>query len=498
MVFVVVYNGLQLFYGTKYIIFCNTIKFQSSAYLELFHSCLTTMTDVANLISQLQEKDKEILRLRELLSQRTTCTDSRDNESARQSLKVPEVDGRLSRDDIARYSRQLILSELGVKGQVALGRTSVLIVGCGGLGCPAAIYLAGAGVGRLGLVDHDIVELNNLHRQILHSEANAEKMPKAVSAAHSCKKLNSRMTCDIHCVMLTSSNALDIVRQYDIVVDATDNVATRYLLSDACVLSGRPLVSGGALRFEGQLTVYNYQSSPCYRCLYPQPPLAEMVTNCSDAGVLGPVVGVIGSLQAVEVIKIATGIGHPFAGRLVLYDGLDGTFHCVKLRGRQKTCAVCGDSPTVTKLIDYESFCGVSAGDRCRSLNILPPSERINASDYAAFIKTGKPHLLVDVRIPVELEITKLATTTHNVPVDEFTKPTGCSSLLKVLDEDVREQASADAPLPLFVVCRRGNDSQLAVQKLQLFFSDVPVTVKDIIGGLAAWSNEVDKNFPIY
>jgi len=457
------------------------------------------MTDVENLISQLQEKDKEIQRLRELLGQRTTRADSRRDELAGQSWKTAEDDGRLSRYDIARYSRQLLLPELGVKGQMALGHTAVLIVGCGGLGCPAAIYLAGAGVGRLGLVDHDIVELNNLHRQILHGEANAEiKTPKAVSAAQSCKKLNIQMTCDVHCVVLTSSNALDIVHQYDIVVDATDNVATRYLLSDACVLSGRPLVSGGALRFEGQLTVYNYQGSPCYRCLYPQPPPTEMVTNCSDSGVLGPVVGVIGSLQAVEVIKIATGIGHPFAGRLVLYDGLDGTFHCVKLRGRQKSCAVCGDSPTITNLIDYESFCGASAGDTCRSLNLLPPSERINASDYAAFVKTDKPHLLVDVRTPVELEITKLPTTTHSVPMDEFSKPVGCSSLLSVLNEDVRERASSDEPLPLFVVCRRGNDSQLAVQKLQSFFSDVPVAIKDIVGGLTAWSNDVDKNFPIY
>ena len=460
------------------------------------------MSDVEKLTFQLQEKDKEIERLRELLNQRSSCSDSKDRgayEFAGRSSKAAKDDGRLSKGDIARYSRQLLLPELGVKGQLALGHTSVLIVGCGGLGCPAAIYLAGAGVGHLGLVDHDAVELNNLHRQILHGEAAAEvKTSKAVSAAHSCKKLNSRVACEVHCVMLSSNNALDIVRQYDIVVDATDNVATRYLLSDACVLSGRPLVSGGALRFEGQLTVYNYQGSPCYRCLYPQPPPAEMVTNCSDAGVLGPVVGVIGSLQAVEVIKIATGAGCSFAGRLVLYDGLDGTFRCVKVRGRQKNCAACGDSPTITKLIDYESFCGASAGDKCQKLNILSPSERISAPEYAAFVKTGKPHLLVDVRTPVELEITKLPTTTHNVPMDEFTKPEGCSSLLNILREDVHKRVSDKLPLPLFVVCRRGNDSQLAVRKLQSLFSDVSVTIQDIFGGLTAWSNDVDENFPIY
>jgi len=460
------------------------------------------MTDVEKLTSQLQEKDKEIQRLRELLNQRACNADSTERGTykfAGRSLEAAKDDDRLCKGDIARYSRQLLLPELGVKGQLALGRTSVLIVGCGGLGCPAAVYLAGAGVGRLGLVDHDTVELNNLHRQILHDEVKAEvKTLKAASAAYSCQKLNSRMSCEVHCVMLSSSNALDIVRQYDIVVDATDNVATRYLLSDACVLSGRPLVSGGALRFEGQLTVYNYQGSPCYRCLYPQPPPAEMVTNCSDAGVLGPVVGVIGSLQAVEVVKIATGAGNPFAGRLVLYDGLDGTFRSVKVRGRQKNCAACGDSPRITKLIDYESFCGASAGDKCHKLNILSPSERVSASDYAAFVKTGKHHFLVDVRTAVELEITKLPTTTHNVPMDEFSKPEGCCSLLDVLRQDVHKRATDQLPLLLFVVCRRGNDSQIAVRKLQSVFSDVSITIQDIFGGLTAWSNDVDENFPIY
>jgi len=476
--------------------------FESNNFVQ-FYSCSPTMSEVEKLKSQLQEKDREIERLRELLRQHTACADSGQpgvDEFAWQTRQAVEYDGRLSKDDISRYSRQLLLSELGVKGQLALRRTSVLIVGCGGLGCPAAIYLAGAGVGRLGLVDHDVVELNNLHRQILHAEAGAEvNMLKAVSAGDFCQKLNRRVACEVHCVKLSSSNALDIVRQYDIVVDATDNVATRYLLNDACVLSGRPLVSGGALRFEGQLTVYNYQGSPCYRCLYPQPPPAEMVTNCSDAGVLGPVVGVIGSLQAIEVIKIAAGIGCPIAGRLVLHDGLDGTFRCVKVRGRQTNCAVCGESPTITNLIDYELFCGAVSGDACHGISILSPSERINALEYASFLGSGKHHFLVDVRMPVELEITKLPTTTHNVPMDEFSKPEGSSSVLQVLCEDVRKHADDDhLPLPLFVVCRRGNDSQLAVRKFQSIFSDVSVNVQDIIGGLTAWSKDVDENFPIY
>jgi len=409
------------------------------------------------------------------------------------------IKNRLDNSDTARYSRQLILPEFGVRGQLALRDAKVLVVGCGGLGCPVAIYLAGAGIGRIGLVDHDVVELNNLHRQVQHTELSANQgVYKAASLADSCARLNSRVVCDTHCVVLNSSNALEIINQYDVIVDATDNVATRYLLNDACVLAGRPLVSGSALRFEGQLTVYNYKESPCYRCLFPTPPPPNMVTNCSDGGVFGPVVGVIGSLQAMEVLKIVAGIGESYAGRLMLYDGLEGSIRTVRLRSKRKGCEVCGDLPSVTHLIDYEGFCGASATDKNSDINILSKSERISAMEYANIVRHDTPHFLVDVRSPVELEICQLPSTTHNVPMSEFDKLDGHAMLLNKFKSEVTSQISNDHQTTIFVVCRRGNDSQIAVEKLRLLFADFPVQIKDIRGGLYAWAYHVDTNFPKY
>jgi adenylyltransferase and sulfurtransferase len=430
----------------------------------------------------------------------TDGTDGRDDSMGNVSNDLSSDSKKhLDKSDIARYSRQLILPEYGVRGQLALCNAAVLVVGCGGLGCPVAIYLAGAGVGRIGLVDHDVVELSNLHRQVQHSEAAAVgAVPKAVSLAESCTRLNSQVVCDTHCTVLNSSNALPIVSQYDVIVDATDNVATRYLLNDACVLTGRPLVSGSALRFEGQLTVYNYKGSPCYRCLFPTPPPPEMVTNCSDGGVFGPVVGVIGTMQAVEAMKIVAGIGDCCAGRLVLYDGLEGTTRTVRLRNKRKDCAVCGEEPTVKHLIDYEGFCGSSATDKNQGINILSKSERITASEYAHIVEQHVPHFLVDVRTPVELEICKLPSTTHNIPMSEFDKMDGYAALLSKLKQDVANQTADGCTVNVFVVCRRGNDSQLAVEKLKSKFSDVPVMIQDIMGGLYAWSNHVDPDFPKY
>jgi len=452
------------------------------------------MSSVEELQNQLVAKDKEIERLNALLhdlqpisiERRAEFTPPRGNQMA---------DG-LDKGEIQRYSRQLLLPGLGVRGQLALRNTSVLVVGCGGLGSPVALYLAGTGIGRLGLLDHDVVELSNLHRQIVHSEQGAEdQKPKSESAAESCRRLNSNVQCDVHNLLLSAANALDVVSRYRIVVDATDNVATRYLLNDACVLAGRPLVSAGVLRYEGQLTVYHHNGSPCYRCIYPTPPPPETVSNCSKAGVLGPVVGVIGSMQAVEVVKLATGLGTSAAGRMLLYDGLDCSVRCVKLRPRNKDCSVCGDSPSVTSLVDYERFCGSSATDKDRRLNILTLSERISASEYSAIIQHEEPHLLVDVRTPIELEITKLPTTTHNVPMDEFDKAEGCALLLDALLAEIRSQKTS---LPVYVVCRRGNDSQIAVQKLKNYFVNSQIQIKDIAGGLYAWEKTVDPDFPIY
>ncbi|KAL8604876.1 hypothetical protein ACOMHN_028504 [Nucella lapillus] len=295
-----------------------------------------------------------------------------------------DTDGKLTNEQIGRYSRQLILPELGVKGQQRLLSSKVLIVGAGGLGCPAAIYLAAAGVGTVGVVDYDEVEVSNLHRQILHTEHRLGRS-KAESVALSCRNLNSSLRFKTHRVQLSSENALSIIEEYDVVLDCTDNVATRYLLSDACVLAARPLVSGSALRFEGQLTVYNYKGGPCYRCLYPKPPPPETVTNCSDGGVLGVVPGIIGCYQALEAIKIAADMGTCLSERLMLFDGMDGTTRTIRLRRRQPSCPVCGDTPTIRELVDYEQFCGARAADKDQEKDVLAASSRMSAK-FKSFV----------------------------------------------------------------------------------------------------------------
>ncbi|KAK4300483.1 hypothetical protein Pmani_027308 [Petrolisthes manimaculis] len=394
----------------------------------------------------------------------------------------------LNHREVARYSRQLILPEFGPEGQRKLSSTSVLIVGCGGLGCPAAIYLAAAGVGRLGLIDYDTVELNNLHRQILHTEGRVG-VAKAVSVALSVKALNSHVELVPYEVALTSQVALIIISKYDIVLDCTDNVATRYLLNDACVLGNKPLVSGSALRYEGQLTVYHHNGGPCFRCLHPKPPPPETVTNCSDGGVLGVVPGMIGCLQALEAIKLASGLGTPLSQKLLLFDALQGTFRTVKLRGGKSDCEVCGETPTITKLIDYEQFCGAAATDKEKGVQLLEADKRVTVKEYQDVRMKETPHLLIDVRLPVELEICAL-TNCINIPLKQLGKPNSIAV--------IEEKLSSVRTKSIYCVCRRGNDSQLAVKQLESTLSEHGCQIKDIIGGLTAWANKIDPTLPVY
>jgi adenylyltransferase/sulfurtransferase len=314
---------------------------------------------------------------------------------------------QLSVEEVGRYGRQLILPEWGRRGQESVKANSVLIVGVGGLGCPCALYLAAAGIGRLGLLDYDRVELSNLHRQVLHCE-NRVGVAKTESGRDAVKGLNSHVSVTTHTVLLDSTNALSILSQYDIIVDATDNVATRYLLNDGCVLLGKPLVSGSALRFEGQLTVYGWRGGPCYRCLFPSPPPPASVTNCSEGGVLGVVPGVIGSLQALEALKIASGMEPLYSQQLLLFDALGGGFRTIRLRPRQPQCAVCGENPSITALIDYELFCGSRADDKEKRVDILDPELRVSPQEYSKVVSGGKPHLMLDVREEVEYQICHL------------------------------------------------------------------------------------------
>ncbi|XP_028409638.1 adenylyltransferase and sulfurtransferase MOCS3-like [Dendronephthya gigantea] len=369
-----------------------------------------------------------------------------------------------------RYSRQLILPEIGVRGQLKLNNSSVLIVGAGGLGCPVAIYLTAAGVGCIGLVDYDDVELNNLHRQVLHSELKVN-WSKVDSAKATLSKLNSSVQIITYKLHLNSANALDIISNYDIIVDATDNVPTRYLLNDACILTRRPLVSGSALRFDGQLTTFGYENGPCYRCLYPIPPPPETVGNCSDSGVLGVVPGIIGNLQALEVIKIAVGLPVSFNKKMLLFDALDGRFTTIRLRSRQNNCAVCGDEPTITMLQDYEQFCGTAASDKTRNIDILQSISRISAQEYKKLVDENISHILVDVRPRVELEICCLQTSDNFLSILIFT----------ISNQRYREQQEPA--------------SSLILKKI---LQDFDVSIKDMAGGLEQWTKHIDPSFPCY
>lgn len=401
---------------------------------------------------------------------------------------LPKTKTPLSKAEVARYSRQLILPELGPQRQRKLGAASALIVGCGGLGCPAAIYMAAAGVGRLGLIDYDAVEVSNLHRQISHSEGRVG-ISKSASLAFSVQELNSLVEVIPYEIALTSDVAMQVISKYDLVLDCTDNVATRYLLNDACVMANKPLVSGSALRFEGQLTIYHFEGGPCYRCIHPKPPPPETVTNCSDGGVLGVVPGVIGCMQALEAIKIICSLGSTLSQRLLLFDGLQGAFRTVKLRGSRNSCEVCGDTPKIVKLIDYEQFCGAAATDKDKNMMLLKKDERVTVEEYKAILETNLPHILIDVRLPVELEICALPNCI-NIPLKQLSSIESIALIEeKLLDLETKR---------VYCVCRRGNDSQLAVQQLQCALNNHEIQIQDIIGGLTAWAHKIDSTFPVY
>lgn len=399
----------------------------------------------------------------------------------------------LSADMIYRYSRHLILPSFGVQGQSNLSKSSILVVGAGGLGSPALLYLAASGVGRLGIVDHDIVELNNMHRQVIHTEAFIGQ-PKVKSAGAACRAINSNLQIDEYKEALRTSNALEIISKYDIVIDATDNAPSRYLISDCCVLLGKPLVSGAALGLEGQLTVYNYKEGPCYRCLFPTPPPTTACQSCSDSGVLGVVPGVIGCLQALEAIKIASAVGEPLSS-LLLFDALSAKMRVVKIRGRSLQCEVCGENTAFTQQhfrdFDYANFTQSPMAEAPPKLNLLSSNSRISTKEYKDKLISNEAHILLDVRPEHHYKIVSLPKSL-NIPLSSLeARMAEVSSALKEEEERRGPEASAS----LYVVCRRGNDSQRAVQYLQKMGYN---SAKDIVGGLQSWAQDVDPKFPMY
>ena len=376
----------------------------------------------------------------------------------------------LSPSEIARYSRHLTLPEVGVEGQLRLRDASVLLVGAGGLGSPLAIYLAAAGVGRIGLVDFDVVELSNIHRQVLYSTEDVGRR-KLDLARERLEAINPHVRTDRHDVRLSADNALDIVSDYDVIVDGTDNFPTRYLVNDACVLLGKPNVYGSIFRFEGQLSVFWAARGPCYRCLYPEPPPPGSVPNCAEGGVLGVLPGIIGTLQATEAIKLILGSGDPLLGRLLLFDALEMRFRDLRLR-KDPDCPICGDRPSIHELVDIEVSCAAVPGTTPAD----PPE--VGADELKRRMEGPGPPLLLDVRTPEEWQICRLEGA-RLIPVQE---------LAGRVDE-------LDRAREVVVYCHHGGRGAQAAELLTRHGFQ---RVRNLTGGIDAWAVEIDTSMPRY
>jgi len=385
-------------------------------------------------------------------------------------IEYPE----LTTNDLSRYSRHLILPEVGVDGQRKLKGARVLAVGTGGLGSPLALYLAAAGVGTLGLVDFDVVDASNLQRQIIHSTADIGRK-KLDSAEEKLKALNPDLNVVKHDTLLSSASALEILKDYDIVADGTDNFPTRYLVNDACVLLGKPNAYGSIFRFEGQASVFAAKDGPCYRCLYPEPPPPGLVPSCAEGGVLGILPGLVGVIQATEVIKLILGKGEPLIGRLLLVDALNMRFRELKLR-KNPECPVCGTHPTVTRLIDYQQFCGIAPATKedQRVKNGIP---QLSVKDLKQRLDNGEDIYLLDVREPFEYQIANIGG--KLIPQNDVPKR---------LAEIPRDRE-------VIVHCKMGGRSQKIAEFLH---QSGYQRVTNVSGGIIAWSEQVDPSVPKY
>jgi sulfur-carrier protein adenylyltransferase/sulfurtransferase len=378
----------------------------------------------------------------------------------------------LTPEEIRRYSRHLIIPDVAMAGQKRLKNSRVLCVGAGGLGSPALMYLAAAGVGTLGVIDFDVVDESNLQRQVIHGQSDVGR-PKAVSAKESVLEINPLVNVILHEERLDSSNVMDIFSGYDLIVDGTDNFATRYLVNDACVMLGKPYVWGSIYRFDGQASVFWSEHGPCYRCLYPEPPPPGMVPSCAEGGVLGVLCASIGSIQVNEAIKVLTGIGEPLVGRLMIYDALEMTYRSVKVR-KDPECAICGKNPTVTELIDYEAFCGTVSDEAAEAA----ADSTITASELKAMQDAGENFYLVDVREPAEWEIISIPGAVL-IPKGEL------AGRLSELPQDK----------PVIAYCKTGIRS---AESLALLKNAGFADAKHVQGGVSAWSVQVLKDEPLY
>ncbi|MBM3143497.1 MAG: molybdopterin-synthase adenylyltransferase MoeB [Chloroflexi bacterium] len=380
----------------------------------------------------------------------------------------------LSHDEIFRYSRHLLIPEVGLEGQQKLKAASVLVVGTGGLGSPVALYLAAAGIGRIGLVDYDVVDFSNLQRQVIHGESRMGKL-KVESARERMLDINPDIQVDIYNEIFTSQNAIRIAEPYDIIIDGTDNFPTRYLVNDLCVLTGKPNVYGSIFRFDGQVSVFYAKEGPCYRCLFPEPPPPGLVPSCAEGGVLGVLPGTVGTIQASEAIKLILGIGEPLIGKLLLYNALDMSFDFVRLR-KNPNCKVCSDHPEVAGLIDYEEFCGMPATDH--GIGSAGDEWDITAAELKERLDRGDHLRLIDVREPHELAISKLD-----------------GAELIPLGQLASRMHELDSAEEIVLFCKMGSRS---VRALEVLASAGFRKIKNLEGGINAWAEEVDPGLPIY
>jgi adenylyltransferase/sulfurtransferase len=387
---------------------------------------------------------------------------------------VDEMLPELTREEILRYSRHLLIPEVGLDGQRKLKASSALIIGTGGLGSPVALYLAAAGVGHIGLVDYDVVESSNLQRQVLHGTSMIGRL-KVESARLRLHDLNPAIQVDAYNEPFISANAMHIAEPYDVIIDGTDNFPTRYLTNDLCVLTGKPNVYGAVFRFDGQASVFDARLGPCYRCLFPEPPPPGLVPSCADAGVLGILPGTIGCIQATEAIKLLLGVGSSLVGRLLLYDALDMSFEYVTLK-KNSRCKICGSHPEVTALVDYFEFCGVPGlehdeGSAGKEWDITP-------LELSNLVKSGKPLRLIDVREPHELAISHLDGA-RNIPLGEL----------------AARLSELDSSQEFVLFCKTGSRSRRA---LELLVSAGFRKVKNLQGGINAWARDVAPEFLVY
>jgi sulfur-carrier protein adenylyltransferase/sulfurtransferase len=393
------------------------------------------------------------------------------------SLTLERVDPQaldLTHEEIRRYSRHLIMPEVGLAGQKRLKAASVLLIGTGGLGSPLGMYLAAAGIGKIGLVDYDVVDETNLHRQVVHGTSSVGKL-KVESARARMLDINPDIEVVPYNVPFTSENAMEIARPYDIIIDGTDNFPTRYLTNDVCVLLGKPNVYGSIFRFEGQAAVFYAKEGPCYRCLFPEPPPPGLVPSCAEGGVLGILPGTIGTIQATEAIKLILGIGNTLVGRLLLYDALAMTIDEVKLRKNPK-CAVCGENPTIDHLIDYEEFCGVPGHDH--DDESAGAGWDISPADLSQRLESGSPVRMIDVREPHEWDISHI----------EGAQLIPLGSLAARMNE-------LDSAEDIVLVCKSGARSARALELLRTAGFR---KLKNLKGGVNAWARVVDQSLPTY